>query len=58
MMEVEFKIVKIIYDGLSKLKGAKSVMICHCEDLTLVNEGVIRESDYANCIIIDQLTLK
>lgn len=22
-------------------------MICHCEDLTLVNEGVIRESDYA-----------
>lgn len=38
---------KIIYDGLSKLKGAKSVMICHCEDLTLVNEGVIRESDYA-----------
>ena len=38
---------KIIYDGLFKLKGAKSVMICHCEDLTLVNEGVIRESDYA-----------
>ena len=38
---------KVIYDGLSKLKDAKSVMICHCEDVNLVEGGVIRESDYA-----------